>query len=161
DFATDNKKPLGDRGGQQLMIIGRLKPGLTAAAAHPQLEGFAANLEKAYPIEQKDQTFTTTPIPRLSVSPAPSNDKDLEFIAPLLVGMSAVVLIVACLNLANMVLAQGMARRKEIAIRLAVGGNRRQIVQQLITEGFVLALAGAIGGLFLGLWSSTLLTRSM
>src|SRR5207249_4125361 len=82
-------------------------------------------------------------------------------LAPMLLGMSAVVLIIACLNLANMQLAQGMARRKEIAIRLAVGGNRRQIVRQLLTEGFVLALAGGGAGFVLGVWSSGLLAGSM
>src|SRR5437879_11318538 len=82
-------------------------------------------------------------------------------IAPLLLGMAAVVLLVACLNLANMLLARGTARRKEIAIRLALGGTRWRIVRHLLSEGFVLALLGGVGGLILGLWSSDLLIGSM
>jgi putative ABC transport system permease protein len=154
-------RPFGDRSGQELMIIARLKPGMTAAAARPRLDGLAANLEKAFPVEQKDQTFTTTPVPRLSVSTVPQNENDMGALAPMLLGMSAVVLIVACLNLANMLLAQGTARRKEIAIRLAVGGNRGQIVRQLLIEGFALAFAGGAAGLILGVWSSGLLVASM
>src|SRR5437773_7120807 len=75
--------------------------------------------------------------------------------------MAVVVLLVACLNLANMLLARGTARRKEIAIRLALGGNPWRIVRQLLTEGFVLAVLGGAGGLILGLWSSDLLVGSM
>ena len=154
-------RPFGDRSGQELMIIARLKPGTTAAAARPGLDGLAVNLEKAFPVEQKDQTFTMTPVPRLSVSTVPQNENDIGALAPMLLGMSAVVLIVACLNLANMLLAQGTARRKEIAIRLAIGGNRRQIVRQLLIEGFALSLAGGASGLMLGVWSSGLLVASM
>src|SRR6266404_1415358 len=161
DFETGNKGKLDDRNGRQLMIVGRLKPGMTAAAAVPALKTLAANLEQAYPVEQKDQTFMVETLSRFSLSTSPSSGNNIKRLAPLLFGMSGIVLLVACLNLANMLLARGAARRKEIAIRLALGGTRWQIVRQLLSEGFVLALLGGLGGLILGLWSSGLLIGSM
>jgi predicted permease len=161
DFETENKWKLDDRGGRQFMIVGRLKPGTTAAAAAPALKTLAASLEQAYPIEQKDQTFMLEALSRFSMSTSPTSGANIKRLAPLLFGMSGVVLLVACLNLANMLLARGAARRKEIAIRLALGGSRWRIVRQLLIEGFVLALAGGVFGLLLGLWSSDLLVASL
>src|SRR5438309_3203680 len=161
DFESENKATIDDRKGTQLRIMGRLKPGMTAAAAKPALEGLAANLEKAYPLEQKTQTFITAPVSRIAVSTNPAAASGVKSIAPLLLGMAVVVLLVACLNLANMLLARGTARRKEIAIRLALGGSRWRVVRQLLTEGLLLAFLGGAAGLFVGLWASKILALSM
>ncbi|MGI8436208.1 MAG: ABC transporter permease [Chthoniobacterales bacterium] len=161
DFETERHTDLGDRAGRQLLLIARLKSGMTEAAAAPALKTLAANLEQAFPVEQKNQTFMTAPLSRFSTSTNPSGDGEVKTLAPLLFGMAAVVLLVACLNLANMLLARSTARRKEIAVRLALGASRSRIVRQLLLEGFALAVAGGACGLVLGLWSSDLLMKSM
>ena len=153
--------PLSERGGPgRLLVLGRLKPGLTPAAADPQLKSLAASLEQAYPVEQKDQTFMAAPLPRFAAND-PQGDKELSAAGALVLGMAALVLLVACLNLANMLLARGAARRKEIAVRLALGARRGRIIRQLLTEGFVLALPGGAFGVLLALWSSDLLVASL
>ena len=161
DFETEKKEKLDTRTGNQLMLVGRLIPGISAAAAESALKTLAANLEQSYPVEQKDQTFMLEQLSRFSLSTSPSSGTKIKQLAPLLFGMSGVVLLVACLNLANMLLARGTARRKEIAIRLALGSSRWRIVRQLLVEGLVLALIGGVFGLVLGLWSSDFLVVSL
>src|SRR4051812_20184739 len=155
------RQSLSSRAGEQLIPIGRFKEGVTASAAAPALKALAANLERAYPVEQKDQTFITAPLSRFSISDDPPDDSDMKSIAPMLLGMAAVVLLVACLNLANMLLARGTARRKEIAIRMALGSSRWRVVRQLLTEGLLLAVLGGAAGLLVGLWASKILALSM
>ena len=161
NYANDPTQTLTSRAGQQLIPIARFKEGVTAPAAEAALKTLATNLERAYPVEQKDQTFITAPLSRFSISDDPPDDSQLTAIAPMLLGMAAVVLLVACLNLANMLLARGTARRKEIAIRLALGGSRWRVVRQLLTEGLLLALLGGAAGLLVGLWASKILALSM
>ncbi|MBA2434521.1 MAG: ABC transporter permease, partial [Chthoniobacterales bacterium] len=161
-FHSDGSNSLGERAGRHLMLVGRLKPGVTPAAATPALTQLAANLEQAFPAEQKDQSFIAGPLPRFDTSARPSDDDAaLATFGTLLIGMAAVVLVVACLNLAAMLLARGAARRKEIAIRMAVGASRARIIRQLMTEGLLLAMLGGAAGMLLGMWSSDLLIASL
>jgi predicted permease len=154
-------RPLAARDNHALILVGRLRAGLTGQSVDAQLAPVAAGLEKAYPAENRDQTFIVRPLSRMSVSTNPSTDTQLTVVGVLLLSMAAVVLLIASLNVANMMLARGSARRKEIAIRLALGGGRRSILQQLFTEGLVLALLGGAAGLLLAYWSTTLLVRSL
>ena len=84
---------------------------------------------------------------RFSISTTPSDDGPLGLMSVLLAGMASIVLLIASLNLINMLLARGTARAREIALRLAIGATRWQIVRQLLVEGLVLSLAGGAVGL--------------
>jgi predicted permease len=154
-------RSLAVRGNNVLILIGRLKSGLTQKAADSQLAAVASGMEKAYAAENKDQTFIVHRLSRLSISTNPSDDNQVWVSAVLLLSMAAVVLLIAALNVANMMLARGSARRKEIAIRLALGGSRSTIVRQLFTESFLLALAGGAAGLMVAYWSTTALMHSL
>lgn len=140
---------LEDRASHVLMLVGRLKPGMTPKLAEDRLATLATGLEQAYPGENKDQALTLHPSARMSVSTQPTDDSELQAPAVLLLAMAGVVLLIASLNLANMLLARGEARRKEIAIRIAIGGGRRRILRQLLTEALVLSVLGGAFGLLL------------
>jgi predicted permease len=161
DFQGDAKRTLDRRDAYNLFIVGRLAPGVSREAAKAALSAVATNLERSFPVEQKDQNFTLSRLPRLSSSSVPTAESELGTLGGLLLGMAGIVLLIACLNLANMLLARGAARRKEFAIRLALGGGRGRIIRQLLTEGFVLSLAGGALGLALALWAADLLMASL
>jgi predicted permease len=161
DFQAEAKDSLERRDAYDLYVVGRLKPGVTAAAAGAVLQTVAANLERALPVEQKDQTLIIRPLPRTRTSTSPADERDLTVLGIMLFALAAIVLLIACLNLANVLLARGLARRKEISIRLALGGGRVRIIRQLLTEGLVLSLAGGAGGFLIGLLSSNLLAASL
>jgi putative ABC transport system permease protein len=152
---------LQDRSNPSLILAGRLKPGVTPAVAAARLEALSRQLESAYPAENKNQLLTSSRLPRMSTSTAPSTDQGLGTAAALLMGLAAVVLLIACLNLANMLLARGTARRRELAVRLAIGGTRQRIVRQLLTEGLLLATGGAAGGLLLSFLGIQAFMRSL
>jgi len=161
DIFKNNRLAFADRRNQTLVLAGRLKPGLTVDSVGARLDALSRQLEHAYPAENKEQLLTVNPLPRLGTSTSPSSDTGPAAAGALLMALSGVVLLIACLNIANMLLARGASRRKEIAIRLAVGGARGRIVRQLLTEGLLLALAGAGGGLLLASWATGALAQSL
>jgi predicted permease len=154
-------KPLAARDNHALMVVGRMKPGVTLQSADATLTVAASQMEKAHPAENKDRTLLVRPLSRMSISTGPQTDGELRIPAIMLLSLAAVVLLIASLNLANMMMAKGTARRKEIAIRLAIGGSRRRIVRQLVTEGLLLAILGGVAGLVVASWGTTLLIQSL
>jgi predicted permease len=162
DFGRDSgPTSLNDRRSNGLMVIGRLRPGVTEEAANRALEPLSKQLEQAFPAENRNQRLSVHRLPRASVSTNPQDDSDMNAPFAILATMAGIVLLIACLNLANMMLARGTARRKEIAMRIALGGGRSRIIRQLVTEGFVLSVFGGAAGLVVGYWAISLLVSSM
>jgi predicted permease len=151
---------LAERDNHALLLVGRLRNGITQSSADASLAATAAGLASAF-AEDKDQTFIVRPLGRMEISTDPSTDSEFVMPAALLLSVAAIVLLIASLNVANMMLARGTARRREIAIRLALGAHRADILRQLLVEGFLLALAGGAAGLVLAYWSTGALVRSL
>ena len=152
---------LHDRRRGQFNLVGRLAPGRTAKSVQPELEAIAARLADAFPAANDGRTFLSAPLSRVSISTSPQTDTEVRALAMLLSAMATVVLLIACLNLANMLLARGAARRKEIAVRRSLGGGRVRIVRQLLTEGLLLSLIGGAFGLVIAQWAMGLLIASI
>jgi predicted permease len=144
-----------------LNIVGRLQPGLTLETAKPRLPVLARRLQELQPPDVPGQReLQVTEPSKFSISTTPSDDGPIGLLGVLLVAMAGVVLLIASLNLANMLLARGTARAREMAVRLAVGATRWQIVRQLLVEGLLLAVLGGALGVTLSYWSNGLLEKS-
>ncbi len=161
DFEADARYPISDRRSRPLIVVGRLKPGVTREQADAQLKVIAAAHELAYPDDNKNQDLVVRTVSRLGISTSPQDDSQLWAPIVMLQGLAAAVLLTSCLNLANMMLAFGSARQKEIAIRLAVGGARSRIVRQLLVQGLMLSAAGGVLGVVVATWAAQLLVSSM
>jgi predicted permease len=149
----------------RLMLLGRLKPGLKYTSAQAQLQPVMLRLRSQYP-KQFDQrcSFSLCDLSRMLPGSGTGKLKEQETlylsgISVFLLCVSGVVLLIACLNLANMLIVQGTVRQREIAIRMAMGGGRWRIVQQLLAESLTLAISGGILGLALAFGGLTWLNR--
>src|SRR5205085_5198189 len=141
-------------------LVARMRSGLTIDSAKARLLVLAQRLNAI----QSDGSESTRELQiqapaRFGLSTQPEDDGPLTLIATLLMAMAGAVLLIACLNLANMLLARGTSRSKEIAVRLAVGASRWQIIRQLLCEGLLLAVCGGVIGLVLSTWCNDLLVQ--
>ncbi|HXX22279.1 MAG TPA: ABC transporter permease [Terriglobia bacterium] len=139
-----------DRRDRELMTLGRLKPGVSVTQAESSLAVIARRLAAQYPATDKD--FTVRVIPEKLARPAPFVTNFVAAIASLFLVLPALVLLLACLNVANILLARMTARQREMAIRAALGAGRARLIRQMLTETLLLALLGGIGGVVLGEW---------
>ena len=145
-----------------LNLMARLRPGVTQAAAQPLLSPLEKRLDAVEPPTANGGRELQLQTPsKYSISTSPTSDGSVGTVAVLLLGMAGVVLLIACLNLANMLLARSSSRAREFAIRLAVGASRWRVVRQLLVEGLLLSLAGGALGLLIAEWSNDLLVESL
>ncbi len=145
-----------------LNLVARMKPGLTLESTKSRLPALAQRLTAIQTPDSTGARELQIQAPsRFSISTSPNDDGPMGLVGTLLLAMAGAVLLIACLNLANMLLARGANRAKEIALRLALGASRWRIVRQLLCEGLLLALAGGAFGLLISLLSNDLLLDSL
>jgi putative ABC transport system permease protein len=140
---------------QEFQCMAHLKPGSTVAQAVAEAEGISARLRTAYPDTNKDRHFAVWPSHRYLVDQETNN-----YLIMLLFSVSFVLLI-ACVNVANLQFARATGRLREVAVRTALGAGRGRIVTQLVTESVLLALVGGILGLLVAYWSLNLIRAGM
>jgi len=145
---------LDERESDNMFVVGRLKPGLTTAQAESNLRTITEQLGKEYPHENEGRGVRLL-TPGLFL---PEIRNSVIGFGGALMAVVGMVLLLTCVNLANLLLARATERRKELAVRVAMGASRARIVRQLVTEAIMLSLGGGLGGLFLAAWINALVS---
>jgi len=135
------------RGGHNYLVVARLKPEVSLEQAQAQMTAIGTRLEKQYPDTDRGKSVAVTRLRDEMVS-------HVRLTLVLLLGTVGLVLLIACANVANLLLAKATVRTREIAIRAAVGASRGRIVRQLVTESLLMALAAGAAGLVLAAWGA-------
>jgi len=129
-----------------LLVMGRLKPGVTMQQAQQQMDGIAADLARRFPKTNTGWGASVEPLQNNFFGP------DQQASLWLLLAAVSFVVLIACVNVANLLLARGAAREREMAVRSSLGASGAQLFRQILTESLVLAIAGGIVGILLSVW---------
>jgi predicted permease len=140
----DAADPLEDRGRHDLVVKGRLNAGVSRQSAQAELATIGAALEREYVKTNRNRHMAIRTELQRRIQQTPQ----LLALVKMLMALVALILIIACSNVANLLLARGRARSREIAIRLSIGAGWSRVVRQLMTESLIVALAGGVAGLF-------------
>jgi predicted permease len=136
-------------------VYGRLRPGVGLKQASGELSVVAQDVIRQHPDVEKKLSIAVYPEPALRINTG--NATTMYMIAALFLSLAVLVLLLSCVNVANLVLVRATAREREMAIRTALGARRLRLIRQMITESVTLALIGGVSGVALGVWASSLL----
>jgi putative ABC transport system permease protein len=135
------------RSAHNYLVVGRLRSGVSLEGARTQMTAIMETLERAYPDSNKDLRARVTPLQQQAAS-------GIRPTLMLLLGSVGFVLLISCMNVANLLLARAASRRREIAIRTALGARKARLLRQLLTESMLLSLSGGVLGLLLAAWTN-------
>ncbi len=155
-FAASGER-LTSRAWRYLHVMARLKTGISIADANSALRVIGQRLGIEDPKNDKEMSVSAHAEAEAQLGPAAGDP--LKIVSALFLALAGMVLLLACVNVASILLSRATARRREMALRAALGGTRARLVRQLLTESLLLALVGGAAGMFMGLWSSVALGR--
>jgi len=143
-----------DRATPKITLMGRLKPGVTLAEAQSEALVIAGRLERQYPATDKGISVAVLPEAWARPAPIPSMVAMAPFVVALFLGLGGLVLVMACMNVGNILLVRSAVREREMAVRAALGSGRARLVRQVLIESLLLALLGGAAGVILGTWAT-------